>query len=91
MIRVRLKFDSSPVSYARKCWFVFDGEKCRLVGDVSHLIASHFKLEKSLGIQVRESFPVVLEMIMFNLIFSYTWMITWFLLMRVFGLSETMI
>ena len=53
MIRVRLKFDSSPVDYARKCWFVFDSEKCRLVGDVSHLIASHFKLKSSRGIQVR--------------------------------------
>ena len=53
MIRVRLKFDSSPESYARKCWFVFDSEKCRLVGDVAHLIASHFKLKNSRGIQVR--------------------------------------
>lgn len=52
MIRVRLKFDSTPVSYAQKCWFTFDGEKCRLVNDVSHLIASHFSFKSSHGIQV---------------------------------------
>ena len=45
MIRVRLKFDSTPVSYAQKCWFTFDAEKCRLVSDVSHLIGSHFSLQ----------------------------------------------
>lgn len=53
IIRVRLKFDSTPVSYAQKCWFVFDDESCRLVSDVSHLIASHFGLQNRHGIQVK--------------------------------------
>ena len=52
MIRVRLKFESTPVSYAQKCWFTFDGEKCRLVSDVSHLLAAHFGIKNAHGIQV---------------------------------------
>ena len=52
MIRVRLKFDSTPVSYAQKCWFAFDSEKCRVVKDVSYLISSHFGLKHRHGIQV---------------------------------------
>ena len=50
-VRIRLRFDSTPVSYAQKCWFTFDSERCKLVGDVCHLIASHFNL-KAHGIQV---------------------------------------
>lgn len=53
MVRVKLKFDSTPVSYAQKCWFTFDSEKCRLVKDVAHLIATHFGLHSALGIQVK--------------------------------------
>lgn len=49
---MRLKFDATPVNYARKCWFTFDSEKCRLVRDVAHLIASHFGLQAAHGIQV---------------------------------------
>ena len=52
LIRVRLRFDSTPVSYAQKCWFTFNSEKCKLVADVSHLIASHFNLQDAKGLQV---------------------------------------
>ena len=59
MLRVRLKFDSTPLNYAKKCWFTFDREKCRLVSDVSHLIASRFSLGKTHGIQVNKSPPLL--------------------------------
>lgn len=49
-VRVRLRFDSSPLHYAKKCWFVFDAEQCSLVKDVAYLIARQFGLTQ--GIQV---------------------------------------
>lgn len=52
-VRIRLKFDSTPVTYAQKCWFTYDRDKCVFVGDVSHLIAVHFHLQDA-GIQVIE-------------------------------------
>ena len=53
LARVRLRFQSTPIHYAQKCWFTFDKEQCRLVGDVAHLIGSQFgfDLHKD-GIQV---------------------------------------
>lgn len=57
-VRVKLRFDFTPVNYARKCWFVFDSEKCRLVKDVAHLITSHFGLRSAAGIQVPGSWVV---------------------------------
>ena len=49
-VRVRLRFDSSPLNYAKKCWFVFDADQCSLVKDVAYLIARQFDLNQ--GIQV---------------------------------------
>ncbi len=49
-LRIRLKFESTPL--AQKCWFIFDSEKCKLVSDIRHLIASRFSLKNSNGIQV---------------------------------------
>lgn len=49
-VRVRLRFDSSPVNYAKKCWFVFDADQCSLVRDVAYLIARQFDLNQ--GLQV---------------------------------------
>ena len=49
-VRVRLRFDSSPLHYAKKCWFVFDADQCSLVKDVAYLIARQFDLNQ--GIQV---------------------------------------
>ena len=43
-VRVKLQFDFTPANYARKCWFVFNRDQCRLVKDVAHLISSHFSL-----------------------------------------------
>lgn len=53
MVRVRLRFDSTPVHYARQCWFLFDPDSCRLVGDVAYLIAKRFNLQDAHGIQVK--------------------------------------
>lgn len=50
-VRIRLRFDSSPLNYAKKCWFVFDADQCSLVKDVAYLIARQFGLTR--GIQVR--------------------------------------
>lgn len=58
VVRVKLKFDSTPVSYAKKCWFTFDTEKCKLVKDVAHLVASHFGLHSALGIQVKDQWAI---------------------------------
>ena len=52
MVRIRLRFDSTPVHYARQCWFLFDPSSCRVVGDVAFLIAKHFGLTEAEGIQV---------------------------------------
>ena len=52
MVRVRLRFDSTPLHYARQCWFLFDPDSCRLVGDVAYLIARRFGLQDTAGIQV---------------------------------------
>ena len=51
-VRVRLRFDSSPLHYAKKCWFVFDADQCSLVKDVAYLIARQFGLTQ--GIQVHQ-------------------------------------
>ena len=53
-VRVRLRFDSSPLHYAKKCWFVFDADQCSLVKDVAYLIARQFGLTQ--GIQVHIKF-----------------------------------
>ena len=53
-VRVRLRFDSSPLNYAKKCWFVFDADQCNLVKDVAYLIARQFDLNQ--GIQVGGSY-----------------------------------
>ena len=50
-LRIRIKFDSTPLNHSQKCWFTFDGEKCKMVSDVRHLIASRFNM-KPQGIQV---------------------------------------
>ena len=54
MVRVRLRFDSTPLHYARQCWFFFDPDSCRLVGDVAYLIARRFGLQDTAGIQVKQ-------------------------------------
>lgn len=50
-VRVRLRFDSSPLHYSRQCWFLFDPESCSVVSDVVFLIARHFSLREE-GLQV---------------------------------------
>lgn len=55
MVRVRLRFDSTPLHYARQCWFLFDPDSCRLVGDVAYLIAKRFNLQDAHGIQVHDT------------------------------------
>lgn len=52
MVRIRLRFDSTPVHYARQCWFLFDPSDCRVVGDVAFLIGKHFGLSETEGIQL---------------------------------------
>ncbi len=42
LVRVRLRFQSAPLHYAQKCWFTFDKEQCKIVGDVAYLISSQF-------------------------------------------------
>ena len=54
MVRIRLRFDSTPLHYARQCWFLFDPDSCRLVGDVAYLIARRFGLQDTAGIQVKQ-------------------------------------
>ena len=54
MVRIRLRFDSTPLHYARQCWFLFDPDSCRLVGDVAYLIARRFGLQDTAGIQVTQ-------------------------------------
>jgi len=44
-LRIRLKFESTPANHPQKCWFTFDGERCKLVSDIRHLIASRFSLK----------------------------------------------
>ena len=62
LTRIRVRFDFTPVNYARKCWFVFDSDQCSLVGDVAYLISAHFELQNNQehnGIEVSNRHPVI--------------------------------
>ena len=50
-VRVRLKFQATPVHYAKKCCFLFQQDSCRLVGDLAFLVATRFGLNAR-GIEV---------------------------------------
>ena len=49
-MRIRLRFDSSPLQYAKKCWFLFDADQCSLVKDVAFLIARQFDLNQDIQV-----------------------------------------
>ena len=49
-VRIRLRFDSSPLQYAKKCWFLFDADQCSLVKDVAFLIARQFDLNQDIQV-----------------------------------------
>lgn len=53
LLRVRLRFDSTPLDYSRLCWFAFDPDRYSLVGDLAYDVARHFGLDTRAGVQVK--------------------------------------
>lgn len=51
-VRIRVQLDTTPISFPKQCWLLFDLGSCRIVGDVARLISERFEIHGPNGLQL---------------------------------------